>query len=95
MMSLDELLALDRKPTVSEVLPHVHQYRDLAGNCNGGSLHIVLCDPNWNDSCVEWCVGHARENGDQIGEKLARVLLKMSYTQRRKLNDKFFDGVVW
>lgn len=73
------------KPTVPEVLPQVVEYYRLPGNGAGGSLHIVLDEGNVSDDNVRFCIGWARDHGDDAGVQLAEVLLRMSRTQRRKL----------
>jgi hypothetical protein len=56
-----------------------------AANPTWGSLHVILDDGNYSDSSVRYCVHSAAESGDVEGERLARILLSMSTTQRRKL----------
>lgn len=73
------------KPTVPEVLPIVRAYYAKPGNLAGGSLHIVLDDGNVGDDCVEFCEKEATERGDDDGVALARILRRMSKTQRHKL----------
>lgn len=79
------LINMNRKPTVPEVLPLVNEYYQKDGNGVGGCLHVVLDDGNIETCFVEGCIEWARENKDEDGEKLAELLLKMSYTQRRKI----------
>ena len=71
------------KPTVSEVLPAVRELyaRHPAGCC----LHIVLDDGNVDDDSVRFCVGYAVGEGHTECEWLARILLRMSKTQRLRL----------
>lgn len=71
------------KPTIPEVLPIARRY--VAKHPAGGSLHIVLDDGNFRDSSVECCEQDARDRGDSDGEELAKLLRKMSKTQRRKI----------
>jgi hypothetical protein len=73
------------KPTIPEVLPMVRAYYAKEGNGNGGSLHIVLGDGNTQNSHVAFCLEQAEANEDEEGASLARLLLQMSRTQRRKL----------
>ena len=73
------------KPTVPEVLPLVRAYYAKPNNICGGSLHVVLDDGNVGDSTVEFCEKCAAENGDEDGVALARILRRMSKTQRKKL----------
>lgn len=86
-VAVDTRAILDRetKPTVPDVAPLVRAYYALPLNGAGGSLHIVLDDGNVSDGDVEFCVARAEERGDEDGAALARVLLRMSKTQRRKL----------
>jgi hypothetical protein len=72
-----------KKPTVPEVLPLV---RALYGRSSVGCcLHIALDDGNVEDGSVKYCVTTAVERGHKECEELARKLLLMSKTQRRKL----------
>lgn len=73
------------KPTCPEVAPMVRAYYGKPGNEAGGALHVVLDDCNVDDASVAFCVNEAIEQGDADGEALARKLLAMSKTQRRKL----------
>ena len=75
----------DTKPTIPEVLPLVRAYYAKPGNLAGGSLHILLDDGNVDDSSVEFCEKVAVERGDEDGVALARILRRMSKTQRKKL----------
>lgn len=76
---------MNDKPTVPEVLPIVKAYYAKPNNGVGGSLHIVLDDGNIETSSVKFCREYARQNNDLDGVALAELLLKMSYTQRKKL----------
>lgn len=51
----------------------------------GCCLHIVLDDGNIEDSHVQFCIEYAVENKHSECEVLARKLLMMSKTQRKKL----------
>jgi hypothetical protein len=73
------------KPTIPEVLADFKAYFQTPGNGAWGSLHIVLDDGNFRDGDVQFCIDRAIEKGDTEGERLARILLKMSATQRRKM----------
>lgn len=73
------------KPSLPTVCERFTAYYQRPGNGGWGSLHIILADGNVSDAHVEFCISHAAENGDTEGEALARVLLTMSRTQRRKL----------
>jgi hypothetical protein len=77
------LLAREGKPTVPQVSEAVEQLYDA--NASGGCLHIVLDEGNVDDASVRWCIDYATRCGDSDAELLARVLLRMSKTQRRKL----------
>lgn len=81
------------KPTVPEVLPQLHAYRDngTAGNAVGGSLHLVLDDGNIEDSHVKFCIQWAKDHGDPEGVRLGELLLQMSKRQRKKLSDQFYS----
>ena len=71
------------KPLVPEVAPFV---RALYGRCSVGCcLHVVLDDGNLEDDFVRSAVEWAIERGHADCEHLARLMLQMSRTQRRKL----------
>jgi len=72
------------KPTVPEVKPLVENYYKV--NPAGGNLHIVLDNKNVKNYHVEFCLQQAIKNNDIEGVKLAKILLKMSKTQRLKLS---------
>lgn len=73
------------KPTIPEVRARFLAYYQQPGNSCWGSLHIVLDDGNIADDHVRFCVGFAERNNDPEGAELARILLQMSKTQRRKM----------
>lgn len=79
------------RPTVPAVLPRVRAYRDQPGNSVGGRLHLVLDGGNTRDSHVQYCLEHAKAIGDTEGAALARILLRMSKTQRGKLASLFYS----
>ena len=68
-----------------EVVDRFRSY--LAKNPAWGSLHLVLGDGNVQDSHVQFCLDQARAEDDGEGVELARLLLQMSKTQRRKLGN--------
>lgn len=76
-------MRLDQKPTVPEVLPLALAYH--AQHPVWGSLHIVLEDGNVADKHVLGCAETAAERDDAEGLRLARLLLRMSKTQRSRL----------
>jgi hypothetical protein len=71
------------RPTIPDVVDRFRAY--LAQHPAWGSLHIVLEDGNTQDSSVDGCLHRALEDGDVEGAELARVLRRMSRTQRLKL----------
>ena len=73
------------KPTIPEVIDRFIAYHGLPENAAWGSLHIVLEDDNVDDSSVRYCIDYALERGDKEGAELAKILLRMSKTQRLKL----------
>lgn len=76
---------LTRKPTIPEVMPLVRElYATPQGTC-GCCLHIVLDDGNIEDDHVRFCVDWAVKHDHPKCAELARVLLRMSKTQRKKL----------
>lgn len=81
----EDFVVSNERPTIPKVLPLVKVYYAKPGNGTGGSLHIVLEDGNVETSHVQWCLERAQEQGDEDGVALARLLLRMSRTQRNKL----------
>lgn len=75
--------------TITDILPAIAAYKATFGNGCGGSLHIVLDDGNVDDANVEFCRQWAQDRGDTAGEAIARSLLTMSKTQRRKIYHLF------
>jgi len=73
------------KPTIPDIMPLLEAFAEAPGNSMGGCLHIVLEDGNTENEHVQWCVDHAIEKGDELGAAVAKVMLAMSRTQRRKL----------
>jgi hypothetical protein len=71
------------KPTVPEAMPLVRQL--CARNPVGCCLHITLDDGNVHDADVDFCVEKAVERGHKECEELARLMRRMSRTQRLKL----------
>lgn len=72
-----------RKPTVPEVIDQFLAYSER--NPEWGSLHVVMADGNYHDDFVRTSIEDARRKGDTEVEDLARILLSMSKTQRRKI----------
>lgn len=75
------------KPTIPEVLPLVRDYCAKHGG-GGISLHVVLDDCNVEDVFVEGAIEDAQERRDEDAEAIAKLLLRMSKTQRRKIAAK-------
>jgi hypothetical protein len=73
----------DVKPTLPEVAPQFYAY--LERRPGWGSLHAVVEDLNVSDCHVEGAIKYAERDGDEEGAKLARLLLRMSPSQRKKL----------
>ena len=74
------------KPTVPEVLPLVRELYASPEGAVGCCLHVVLDDGNVRDDDVQYCVDRATERAHPKCETLARLLLRMSKTQRQKLS---------
>lgn len=79
------LAALPEKPTLNNVRPLIKVYYQGRGSQCGCCNHIVLEDPNQEDSAVEHCIESAKENGHEDCEAVGRLLLRLSFTQRTKL----------
>ena len=89
-LTLDERIQqeLDKpgKPTnVIKLIPLFVKFKELPDNSVGGYLHIVIDDGNIENSHIQCCLGTAEENEDTTAALLAKLLLKMSKTQRLKI----------
>lgn len=73
------------RPKVPDVLPLAERYMTRPGNLSGGSLHVVLEEGDVDDASVASCVPYAEAMGDAEGAELARLMLRMSPTQRGKI----------
>ena len=73
------------KLCIPDVVARFRAYHARPENITWGSLHIVLDDGNVDTGSVEFCVSWAEEKGDGEGAELARILLRMSRTQRLRL----------
>lgn len=78
----------NRRITSKQLVPMINAYYQMPNTGLGGSLHIVLEDPNYNDSHVQWCINYAIDTGDIHGQLLGELLLTMSQTQRRKCGEE-------
>lgn len=76
---------MTNKPIIPEVVARFARYNEQPGNGAWGSLHVVLDDGNTQDLHVTGCIEYAHEHDDMEGEELAKLLLRMSRTQRAKL----------
>jgi hypothetical protein len=81
----------DGRPTIPEVVDDFVRYHDREPVW--GSMHIVLDDDNVEDSSVQFCIDFAKEKGDVEGERLARILLTMSRTQRLRLPNVVYERI--
>ncbi len=82
--AFDALIARgDPKP--EEVAELIAAYEDIPENSNGGSLHIVIEDGNWEADHVRWCIDYAKERGDVLGAKLGALLLLLSEADRQEI----------
>jgi hypothetical protein len=67
------------------ILDLLKDYYRKPENNVGGNLHIILEDPNERDKDVQFCIDRAQLRGDQDGVIIAKAILNLSITQRRKL----------
>ncbi len=74
------------KPSIPEVIDLFRAYYIKTGSDGWGCLHIVLEEGNVSNHDIEYCLKYAKDNGDIDGENLANILLKMSKTQRLKID---------
>jgi hypothetical protein len=83
------------KVTVNDVLPLACRLYHEEALCTrhtgnvGGHLHIVLDDGNERDSDVQFCLDEALQDKCDTCITIARLLLRMSKTQRLKLSFRF------
>ena len=75
----------EERPKVPDVVERFKAYHLMHGHGAWGSLHVVLDDGNLADHNVEGCIDWARLQGDEEGELLGRILLRMSKTQRGRI----------
>lgn len=73
------------KPSPEFLQAIIAAYYDQPGNICGGTLHIALDDYNLEDEHVRWCLNHAREQGDENGIFVAKMLLLYDEAERIKL----------
>lgn len=73
------------KPTVPEIVPLAKAIYARPGGVVGCCLHIVLDDGNYEDGSVQYCLDQAIGFDHKDCVELARKLLLMSKTQRRKV----------
>jgi hypothetical protein len=78
------------KPTIPEVRDRFVAYHKK--HLAWGALHIVLDDGNVENKHVRFCIQSAESEGDTEGLELARILLRMSKTQRLKLGNSSFQN---
>lgn len=76
---------MEGKPTIPEVIDRFRAYARDRGRGAWGSLHVVLDDQNIADVFVLGCIRDAEACGDTEGAELARILLRMSKTQRSRI----------
>lgn len=60
----------------------------------GGKLHIVLDDNNIEDEHIKWCLENAiskitNEKEKQVYTECAELLLKLSYSSRKRMFNKY------
>lgn len=72
------------RPTVPEVLPRARSHMERT-DWIGGALHVSLSDGNLGDDSLEFCARKAHEQGDAEAEEIARLMLQMTGTQRRRI----------
>ena len=84
---------LPDRPTVPEVIPLIECLWGIKGCGVGGPLHAVIDDGNLKDGHIQWAIDHAHEvdwwseEAANLGIEIARRMLQMTGTQRRKLAD--------
>lgn len=71
-----------------EVIRRFAAYHESPRGGSWGSLHIVLDEGNVRDGDVGQCIPWAEERGDLEAADLARLLLRMSKSQRWRVARK-------
>lgn len=82
-----------KRLSLPEFIDRFASYRARSENSAWGSLHIVLEEGNVDDGSVRHCIRYARERGDEDGVRLAELLLKLSRTQRSRI-DRLVRGKI-
>ena len=85
------MTAPSAKINLPEVIEDFAAYYEV--HTSWGSLHVVLADGNYDQAVAEGCVRWAAEQGDTEGERLARILCDLSYSQRARLPRKVYQLV--
>lgn len=71
----------------------LHKLKDCA---NGGLLHVLLDNGNYEDknilSCLQNCITNPDREESELGKLICTEYLKLSIEQRRILYLKDFDG---
>lgn len=83
-MSNVQLLKPQKPRLTPDVVARFKAYHEM--NLAWGRLHIVLDGDNFHDDHVRHAIEWARQENDGEGLALAELLLRMSWTQRRKLS---------
>ena len=73
------------KPSIIEVMPLVKALYERWEGGAGCCLHILLDDDNIDDDSAVFCLNNAIESRHADCEQLARLICRMSWTQRRVL----------
>ena len=76
-----------KRPITTDLYPLVADI--YARNPMGCCLHIAISDENIDNSHIEFCIYHAVENGHFDCERVSRLLLLMSRTQRKKVRNNW------
>lgn len=74
------------KPTpLADIDAAIAEFYSLPDNGAGGNLHSVLDDNNLEDESIDWCIEHARREGDRRAVALGRLLRSMPLAARVRL----------
>lgn len=74
-----------------DIVPLVREFKKNPDNGVGGNLHIFLEDGNIEDDHIAFCLSKCVERGDDLGEAICRLSLRMSHTQRKRLSREFYE----
>jgi hypothetical protein len=83
-----------KRLSIPEVIDDFVAYYLRPENSVWGSLHIVLDDGNIGDGNLEDAIEWAKQRNDPEGERLAKLMMLMSRSQRSRLSRKVYERMI-